>query len=126
MSGSHPDARLSDPQHTRVPDENISQAICNLHTPTHREGESQHEYDARIAASSRFNLEPEDMPRTDQSRLCKNQPQVGAESLLLEVKELEMDQKRHERHDTNKDVRHQVKGAQGRTRDREFRRQEHY
>jgi hypothetical protein len=38
MSGSHPDARSSDPQHTRVPDKNISQAIRNLHTPTRREG----------------------------------------------------------------------------------------
>jgi hypothetical protein len=102
MSGSHPNMRSSDPQHTRVPDETISQAICNLHTPTHREGKSQREYDARIAASSRFNLEPENMTQTDQSRLRKDQPQVGAESLLLEVKELEMDQKRHERHDANK------------------------
>jgi hypothetical protein len=83
MSGSHPDMRSSDPQHTRVPDENISQAIHNLHMPTRREGESQCEYDACIAASSRFNFEPENMTRTDQSRLCKDQPQVGAKSLLM-------------------------------------------
>jgi hypothetical protein len=103
MSRSHPDVRSSDPQHTRVPDNNTSQAIRNLHMPTCREGKSQREYDARIAASLRFNLKPENMIQMDQSQLRKqDQPQVGAKSLLLEVKELEMDQKHHERHDANK------------------------
>jgi hypothetical protein len=53
--------------------------------PTRREGESRRKYDARIAASLRFNLEPENITQTDQSRLHKHdQPQVGAESFLLE------------------------------------------
>ena len=118
--------RLSDPQHTRVPDENISQAICNLHTPTCREGESQHKCDACIVASLRFNLKPENMIQLDQDRLhMQDQLHVGAKSLLLEVNELEAEQKHHECHDVNKRCQ-MSRACKEVHRDQEFCRQEHY
>jgi hypothetical protein len=56
-SMSSPEVEKENQQHRSVSDENIRQAIHDLRTPTHREGETQDEYNTCLAASSRLCLE---------------------------------------------------------------------
>ena len=43
--------------HLSASDKNIGHAIRELRSPTHKEGETQDDYDNRLAASSRLRLE---------------------------------------------------------------------
>jgi hypothetical protein len=75
---------------TTVSDENIRQAIHNLHTSTHREGKMRDKYNTRLAASSRLCLEREEKDNTAWKKLCQQEKlRIEAESLLLEIKEAE-------------------------------------
>jgi hypothetical protein len=73
-----------------VSDENIRQAIRNLCTPTHREGEIQDKYNTCLAASSRLGLEREEKDNAAQKKLNQQEKlRIEAESLLLKIKEAE-------------------------------------
>ena len=87
---SSPEAEKENHQHHSVSDENIRQAICNLRTPTHREGEMQDEYNTCLAASSRLCLEREEKDNAARKKLRQQEKlRIEAESLLLEIKEAE-------------------------------------
>jgi hypothetical protein len=85
-----------------VSDENIRQVICDLRTPTHREGETQDEYNTCLAASSRLCLEREEKDNAARKKLPQQEKlRIEAESLLLEIKEAE--RKHHRKTGGDKD-----------------------
>ena len=87
---SSPEAEKENHQHQSVSDENIQQAICDLHTPTHREGETRDKYNTCLAASSRLCLERAEKDNAAWKKLCQQEKlRIEAESLLLEIKEAE-------------------------------------
>jgi len=65
-----------------VSDENIRQAIRDLHTPTHRDGETRDEYNHCLEQAEREDAAQKKLRKQEKLR-------VEAESLLLEIKEAE-------------------------------------
>jgi hypothetical protein len=103
-STSSPEAEKENHQHHSVSDENIQQAIHDLRTPTHREGETQDEYNICIAASSRLYLEQEEKDNAARKKLRQQEKlRIEAELLLLEIKEAE--RKHHRKTGGEKDRR---------------------
>jgi hypothetical protein len=79
-----------------VSDENIQQAICNVHTPTHIEGETQDEYNTRLEQAEKDNTAQKKLHQQEKLR-------IEAESLLLKIKEEE--RKHHRKAGGDKDRR---------------------
>jgi hypothetical protein len=89
-STSSPEAEKENHQHHSVSDENIRQVICDLRTPTYREGEMQDRYNTHLVASSRLCLEREEKDNATWKKLCQQEKlRIEAELLLLEIKEAE-------------------------------------
>jgi len=104
-STSSPEAEKDNLQHHSASDENIRQAIRDLCTPTHRDGETRDEYDHRLVASSRLRLEQAKKEDTARKQLREQEKlRVEAESLLLEIREAE-DRNHHRKVGDNEDRR---------------------
>ena len=114
-------------RYSRVSDENIQQAMRELHTPTRRKNETRSEYQARIAASLRIYLKQEELKKVERRRVRKqDRLRVEAESLLLELEEAERERNRH----ASDDIKNRRKSKRRRydkyPQGREIRRREHY
>ena len=81
-STSSPEAENENHRHHSVSDENIQQAMHNLRTPTHREGEMRDEYNTCLEWAEKYNAAWKKLCQQEQLR-------IEAESLLLEIKEAE-------------------------------------
>ena len=125
-STSSPEVEKENQQHRSVSDENIQQVIRDLRTPTHREGETQDEYNTCLAASSRLCLEREEKDNAARKKLRQQEKlRIEAESLLLKIKEAEC--KHHRKTGGDKDRRESTQVRKDTHQNyREIRRREHY
>ena len=73
-------------RHSRLSDDNIRQAMRELHTPTRRTGETQIEFNARKAASLRIRQEEVD-ETTSQTRLTR-QDELNDELVHLQMEQI--------------------------------------
>jgi len=73
-----------------VSDENIRQAIRDLRTPTHRDGETRDKYNIALPPAQDFVLSSAEKEDAARKQLREQEKlRVEAESLLLEIREAE-------------------------------------
>ena len=105
-------------------DDNIIQAMRNLHSPTRGSNEASVEFNARLAASQRLRKDIEDSDRERRKRFRQQ------EELLAEVKRLRQEHKNYEndrrQHKAAKRDRESKRSRKNAKPDREMRRREHY
>ena len=97
-STNRPDsASQDDSRHQKNSDDNIREAMRNLHTPTRRKGETREEHDSRLAASKRIQAEQERDRRAEARKIRKDM------EIVAEVRQLQQERKNYE---TTKEWKH--------------------
>ena len=124
---SHHNSGDEHSRHSKVSDENIREAMRNLHMPTRRANESRDEYNSRLAASLRLRKEQEEREKAERRDLQRQRElRDEAEMLRREQEEYNTEQLRREKESETirKPSERLRKAAQ--PSDAAIRRQEHY
>src|SRR6202167_3066714 len=124
---SHHNSGDEHSRHSKVSDENIREAMRNLHMPTRRANESRDEYNSRLAASLCLRKEQEEREKAERRDLQRQRElRDEAEMLRREQEEYNTEQLRREKESETirKPSERLRKAAQ--PSDAAIRRQEHY